>query len=137
MVYKLLQANIFLYGPEYIFTYVRMSTGIYCRYIHVTIPTCKLVKAFHQACADEDLIAFVWEASMCMCLCMYVHPQTIKNHLRKMKRSKTSYLFSVSLYGTAQLKLDTCFRLLAIVHRFYSSHSSKFACYLCVALVVS
>ena len=42
-------------------------------------------------------------------------------------------------YGTAHLKLDTRFGLLACVHRFYSSHSSssKLACYLRVALVVS
>ena len=42
-------------------------------------------------------------------------------------------------YGTAHLKLDTRFGLLACVHWFYSSHSSssKLACYLRVALVVS
>ena len=42
-------------------------------------------------------------------------------------------------YGTAHLKFDTRFGLLTCVHRFYSSHSSssKLACYLRVALVVS
>ena len=40
-------------------------------------------------------------------------------------------------YSTAQLKLDTHFGLLVIVHRFYLSHSSMLMCYLCVALVVS
>ena len=40
-------------------------------------------------------------------------------------------------YSTAQFKLDTHFGLLANVHRFCSSHSSKLTSYLCIALVVS
>ena len=43
----------------------------------------------------------------------------------------------VATYGTSQLKLDTCFGLLVIVHRFYLSHSSMFTCCLRVTLVVS
>ena len=39
------------------------------------------------------------------------------------------------VYGTAQLKLDTCFVLLVSAYRFYSSHLSMLACYLHVAVV--
>ena len=43
----------------------------------------------------------------------------------------------IATYGITQLKLDTCFRLLAFVHRFILSHWSKIMCYLHAALVVS
>ena len=38
-------------------------------------------------------------------------------------------------YSIAQHKLDTHFGLPASVHRFYSNHLSKLACYLHVSLV--
>ena len=59
--------------------------------------------------------------------------------LNLQKISTSKYTEITWEYVTAHFKFDTHLGLLTCVHRFYSSHSSssKLACYLHVALVVS